>query len=256
MKRLVRLHRRVAGDVDGDHLRGLAGGEGHAAAGQHAAGEVGRVGRIRAAAGDRVVDARRAAGVALRVTVKVNGVLPELPSALLASVAAMASVGGGSVSSLMIVPVAVAVVIVPPIGPESVTVKPSFGSTVVSPLTLTVITFEVSPAAKVTRAAGQHAAGEVGRIGRIGAAAGHRVVRRSIAPLVSPLRVTVKVNGRAAGVAFRLAGVGGRDGQRRQRHVSSLMIVPVAVAVLIVPPDRAGQRDREAPRSAPPSCRR
>ena len=45
----------------------------------------------------------------LRVTVKVKAVLPELPSALVASVAAMASVGSGSVSSLVIVPVAVAV---------------------------------------------------------------------------------------------------------------------------------------------------
>ena len=48
-------------------------------------------------------------------------------------------------------PVAVAVVIVAPlVGLERVTVKLSSGSTVVSPLTLTVITLEVSFAAKVT----------------------------------------------------------------------------------------------------------
>ena len=53
-------------------------------------------------------------------------------------------------SSLRIVPVAVAVLIVAPTGLESVTVKPSSGSTVVSPLTLIVITLEVSVAANVT----------------------------------------------------------------------------------------------------------
>ena len=48
-------------------------------------------------------------------------------------------------------PVAVAVVIVAPlVGLERVTIKFSSGSTVVSPLTLTVITLEVSFAAKVT----------------------------------------------------------------------------------------------------------
>ena len=51
----------------------------------------------------------------------------------------------------MIVPVAAAVVMVrADRRSESVTVKPSSGSTVVSPATLTVITFEVSPAAKLT----------------------------------------------------------------------------------------------------------
>ncbi|GCA72860.1 hypothetical protein MiYa_04415 [Microcystis aeruginosa NIES-2519] len=49
------------------------------------------------------------------------------------------------------VPVAVAVVIVAPlVALERVTVKFSFSSTVASPKTLTVITFEVSPAAKLT----------------------------------------------------------------------------------------------------------
>ena len=76
--------------------------------------------------------------------------LPELPSVLLALVAAMASVGREVESSLVIVPAAEAVVIVAPTGPERVTVKPSSGSTVVSPLTLTVIVCDVAPAAKFT----------------------------------------------------------------------------------------------------------
>ena len=55
------------------------------------------------------------------------------------------------VSSLVIIPVAVAVVRVAPlVGLDRVTVKLSLGSTVVSPLTLTVITLDVSFAAKVT----------------------------------------------------------------------------------------------------------
>ena len=67
-------------------------------------------------------------------------------------------------------PVAAAVVIVPPTGLDSVTVNVSSGSTVVSPLTLMVITLEVSPALKVTLPPGACVAGEVGRVGRIGAA--------------------------------------------------------------------------------------
>ncbi len=83
----------------------------------------------------------------VRVTVKVNGVLPELPSNLTASVAAICS----AVSSLAIVPEAVAVVIVaPPEALDSVTEKPSSDSTAASPLTLTVIVLAVSPEAKLT----------------------------------------------------------------------------------------------------------
>ena len=52
-----------------------------------------------------------------QVQVKVNGVDPELPSAWLASVAAIARVGAGGESSLRIVPAAAAVVIVPPTAP-------------------------------------------------------------------------------------------------------------------------------------------
>ena len=86
----------------------------------------------------------------LRVTVKVKGVLPLLPSNLDASVAAIARVVAPVTSSSWIVPAAVAVVIDPPVALDKVTVKPSSGSTLVSPLTLTVITWLVSPAAKST----------------------------------------------------------------------------------------------------------
>ncbi len=82
-----------------------------------------------------------------RVTVKVNDALPELPSALTASAAAMAS----PVSSFWIVPITVAVAIcAPPEALESVTENPSSGSAAVSPLTLTVMVLAVSPAAKLT----------------------------------------------------------------------------------------------------------
>src|SRR5262249_56272666 len=54
--------------------------------------------------------------------------------------------------------VAAAVVIVPALGAESVTVKVSSASTVVSPATLTVTSLLVSPAAKLTV--------PVGKIGR------------------------------------------------------------------------------------------
>ncbi|GJE61127.1 hypothetical protein MPOCJGCO_3248 [Methylobacterium trifolii] len=58
--------------------------------------------------------------------------------------------GGGATSSFWIVPVAVAVVIVPKFGPDRVTEKPSFGSTAVSPATSTVTVWLVTPWAKVS----------------------------------------------------------------------------------------------------------
>ncbi len=85
-----------------------------------------------------------------RVTVKVKALLPLLPSVRLLLAAAMVRVGAAT-SSLLIVPVAVAVVMVAPlVALERVTVKFSFGSNVVSPWTLTVITLLVSPGAKLT----------------------------------------------------------------------------------------------------------
>ncbi len=78
---------------------------------------------------------------------KVNAVLPEFPSALFASVAAIAH----AMSSSRIVPAAVSVVIWAPAEAfESVTEKSSFGSMTASPLTFTVIVLLVSPAAKLT----------------------------------------------------------------------------------------------------------
>ena len=84
-----------------------------------------------------------------RVTVKVNGVLPVLPSALLALPAAIESArprvvvddgagcGSGGDGG-------------PALGADSVTVKPSLASTVVSPATLMVTSWLVWPAAKLT----------------------------------------------------------------------------------------------------------
>ena len=90
-----------------------------------------------------------------RVTVKVNVVLPVLPSFWLALVAAIASEVPAAASSLRIVPVAAAVVIVvPELGADNVTVKPSLASTVVSPATLMAMTLLVSFAAKVTVSVG------------------------------------------------------------------------------------------------------
>jgi hypothetical protein len=99
------------------------------------------VGRIVAAAVDRVLDAGRAAGVAnVRVTVNVNGVMPLFPSALLASAAAIDS----EASSFRIVPVPVPAAIVAPLGFDSTTVNVSSGSTTVSPLTCTVTVLDSS----------------------------------------------------------------------------------------------------------------
>src|SRR5262249_7824250 len=53
-------------------------------------------------------------------------------------------------SSLVIVPVPVAVAIVALVGADRVTVNVSFGSNVVSPLTLTVMVLDVCPGVKVS----------------------------------------------------------------------------------------------------------
>ncbi len=83
----------------------------------------------------------------IRVTVNVNGVLPEFPSPLAASAAAIAR----SVSSFRMVPPADGLVIcASPDAFDSVTEKPSSGSTAVSPLTFTVMVLLISPAAKLT----------------------------------------------------------------------------------------------------------
>ena len=125
-----------------------------------------------------------------RVTVKVNAVLPLLPSALLADAAAIAS----DASSFRIVPDAAAVpIVVPAEALERVTVKPLSGSTVLSPATLTVMVLLVSPAAKLTVPEGS--APPVKSVASA-AFAPLPVTAQSAEPawLVSPERVTVKVN--------------------------------------------------------------
>jgi hypothetical protein len=83
-----------------------------------------------------------------RVTVKVNGVEPLFPSNCVAVVPAIDNV---IESSFKIKPGAAAVVIVAGVlGVLNVTVKPSFGATIVSAFTLIVITCVEEPAAKVT----------------------------------------------------------------------------------------------------------
>ncbi len=83
----------------------------------------------------------------VRVSVNVNAVLPALPSGLVASAAAIVN----TVSSLAIVPPAVAVASwAPSVASDSVTEKLSSGSTAVSPRTLTMIVLLASPAAKLT----------------------------------------------------------------------------------------------------------
>src|SRR5260370_41944696 len=76
---------------------------------------------------------------------------PGLPSTT--EVSEMLSVGGGgggATSSLTMVPAPEPWAMVAPTGLASVTVKPSLGSTVASPIAATVIVFCVSPGAKVS----------------------------------------------------------------------------------------------------------
>src|SRR5438270_519794 len=90
------------------------------------------------------------------VTVSASGIWDNKEASLLppAPAASPPPLGGGGgeapVSSLTMVPLALAVPMVAPVAFDSVTVKPSSGSTVVSPLTLTVMIFELSPDAKLT----------------------------------------------------------------------------------------------------------
>ena len=93
-------------------------------------------------------------GRPMRVTVKVNAVLAggfeaELPSALFALVA-LTGVIEKLVSSLLIVPAADAVPRIAFVGFESVMTKPSFASPIASPVTLMVMSFVASVAAKAT----------------------------------------------------------------------------------------------------------
>ena len=114
-----------------------------------------------------------------------------LPSVWVALVAAIARLA--AVSSLVIVPVALAVVRVAPlVGLERVTAKVSFCSTVVSPCTFTVITLLVCPAAKLTVPLGRVLfAKSVALAGLVPLPVTAQLA--VLAPLVLPERVTVKV---------------------------------------------------------------
>ena len=123
----------------------------------------------------------------VRVTVKVNAVLPDWPSALSALMAAIDS----EASSLTMVPFAEAVPrMVPAPGLDSVTEKASFGSTAVSPATPMLMTFELSPAAKLTVPVGSTPPVKSAPL-TPGPVTAHWALA---APLRSPVRVTVKVN--------------------------------------------------------------
>ena len=95
-------------------------------------------------------------------------------------------------SSSLIVPVAVAVeMIAPLVGLERVTAKFSFGSIVVSPLTLTVITLEVSFAPKVTVPDGKIPPKSVTLAGLVPVAVTAQLT--AFVSVIVPDRVTVKL---------------------------------------------------------------
>src|SRR5262249_61487359 len=125
------------------------------------------------------------------VAVSVDGVLPLLLSALLAPVAAFAlSVH----AALPVLAAAAAVVVVPALGAESVTVKASSASTVVSPATLMVTSLLVSPAAKLTVPLGNAAPVKSAAVAAL-APLPATVYVADDAPVVSPEPATVNPNG-------------------------------------------------------------
>ena len=110
-------------------------------------------------------------------------------------------------SSLKIVPAAVAVVIVPPVALDRVTVNASSDSTAVSPLTLTVITWLVSPAAKLTVPLGRTPPAKsmvLAELAPLPVTANCTL----LAPVVEPLRVTVNVKAVLPALPSSLRGVG------------------------------------------------
>src|SRR5262245_26399596 len=100
-------------------------------------------------------------------------------------------------SSSNMTPVAAAVaMVVPALGADSVTVKPSLGSTVVSPATLMVMSWLVWPAAKLTVPVGNTPPSAAKSAALAGLAPLPETVQvADDAPVVLPERVTVKVNG-------------------------------------------------------------
>ena len=186
------------------------GGEADRARGQHAAGEVGRIGRTAAAAGRPPRDAARARRSPERVTVKVNGVVPLLPSAWLALAAAIES--ARPVSSLRMVPVAAAVAIVVPAGGTGQRDGEALvGSTVVSPATLTVMVWLVWPAAKLTVPEGSTPPVKSAALAGLPPTAGRPSRWRCSSPSWSARTGDGEGERRAAAIALRLAGVARRD---------------------------------------------
>ena len=165
-----------------------------------------------------------------RVTVKVKGVDPALPSALLALVAAIDSTA--AVSSLTMVPTAAALAIVAPADtPARVTLKLSLASIRVSPATLTVMTLLVSPAAKLIVPAGNALPVKSAAL----AALPPDPATAQLAPAVMamlPERVTVKVNGVDPLLPSALLALVAAI--ESTAAASSLRMVPTAAAVLML----------------------
>ena len=172
-----------------------------------------------------------------RLTVKVNGVVPALPSVFTASSAAMEKL----VSSLRMTPVAAAVPSVAlPDGPANVTVNASSVSTAASPATLMVITALACPAAKLTVPDGNTPPAKSAAFAGF---APLPVTDQFTVPAaaVLPVRVTVKVKAAdpaspsafvASVAAMEITGGG----------ASSFRIVPTAVAVPSTPPFEGPER--------------
>ena len=113
--------------------------------------------------------------------------------------------------SIVPVAVAVAVVIAAPVGLDRVTVKVSSGSTIVSPLTLTVMILAVSLAAKLTVPLGNAVPPKSSALAPLVPlpVTAHLTL---LVPVVTPVRL---INGEGEGfiacVPFCLYGVGGSD---------------------------------------------
>ena len=167
----------------------------------------------------------------MRVTVKVKVVPPESPSGLSALVAAIDS----ELSSLRMMPVAEAVPrLVPVLGEDSVTEKASSGSTVLSPATSMVMTFEVSPAAKLTVPDGSTPPAKSAPVTAEPATAHWALA----AALRSPVRVTVKVKvvppESPSGLSALVAAI--------DSELSSLRMMPVALPSTIDAPSDGSNR--------------
>ena len=159
----------------------------------------------------------------VRVTVKVKAVVSDWPSALSALVAAIDS----EASSLRITPSAEAVpMTAPALGSDRVTVKASSDSTAVSPATSTVMTLELSPAAKLTTPDGSSPPAKSAP-----STCSPPTVHWALAALLkSPVRVTVKMkpvlSDWLSALSALVAAIDSDAGAK-----SSLWMTPVADAV-------------------------